>query len=154
MGKKTRGRGVTPIITTLYNVHEKEAVTIFKNRPLPTKALSELFRCRGFAFQEELDPRLLETMLAAAIEFRSPKVTIISAYRSPKFNDALAKKGRRVARESKHTKGEALDFRLSTITAGKLGAWLWDNFEGGIGTYKGDNFVHIDVGPKRRWQGK
>jgi hypothetical protein len=57
---------------------------------------------------------------------------LISAYRSPKFNDSLAKKGRRVAAESRHTRGEAIDFGLTNVNAENLGKWLWDNFEGGL----------------------
>lgn len=154
MGPVARRRGLNPVLTTLFNVHEKEALPVFANRLPAKRALDEIFRCRGFATVKELDPRLLATVLAAVKEFKSPRVNIISAYRSPKFNDSLAKKGRRVAAESRHTKGEAIDFGLTTVDAQELGKWLWDNFEGGVGTYKHDNFVHIDVGPRRKWRGK
>ncbi len=154
MGPVARRRGLNPLLTTLFNVHSKEALPIFAKQRPSMRALNELFRCRGFAFVKELDPRLFEAVLAAVREFESPRVNIISAYRSPKFNDSLSKKGRRVAAESRHTRGEAIDFGLTTVNAQELGKWLWDNFEGGVGTYKHDNFVHIDVGPKRRWQGK
>ena len=154
MGPVARRRGINPVLTTLFNVHSKEALPIFAKQLPSGSAVNELFRCRGFAFIKELDPRLLEAVLASVRVFESPRVNIISAYRSPKFNDSLSKKGRRVAAESRHTKGEAIDFSLITIDAEHLGKWLWDNFDGGVGTYKHDNFVHIDVGPRRRWQGK
>ena len=154
MGPVARRRGINPLLTTLFNVHSKMALPVFANRIPSRHVLNEIFRCRGFAFVKELDSRLTETVLAAATEFESPRVNIISAYRSPKFNDSLAKKGRRVAAESRHTRGEAIDFGLTTVNAENLGKWLWDNFEGGVGTYKHDNFVHIDVGPRRRWRGK
>jgi uncharacterized protein YcbK (DUF882 family) len=101
-----------------------------------------------------VDKALVDAVLAVARHFKSPRMEVISGYRSPKFNDTLAKKGRHVAVESKHTTGEALDFRTATAAATEVAAWLWQNFEGGIGTYKKDNFVHIDMGPKRRWQGR
>ncbi len=154
MGPVARRRGLNPLLTTLFNVHSKEALPVFVNRLPSRRALDDLFRCRGFAFVKELDPRLLVAVLATVKEFKSPRVNIISAYRSPKFNDSLAKKGRRVAAESRHTKGEAIDFGLTTVNAQELGKWLWDNFEGGVGTYRHDNFVHIDVGPRRQWRGK
>jgi uncharacterized protein YcbK (DUF882 family) len=154
MQRAARRAGLNPILTTLFNVHTREALPVFRNVPPTPEVLADLLRCRGFAVRAEIDPRLIETVLAAAAEFESPRVRIISAFRSPKFNDALAKKGRGVASESKHTRGEAIDFGLVTVKAPVLGKWLWDNFDGGVGTYGNDDFVHIDVGPKRRWSGR
>jgi len=149
---KRRGRG--KIVTTLYSVHSKEALAIIDKVPPAQDMLNELFRCRGFGKKKTIDPLLLETIIAAAIEFEAERVEIISAYRSPKFNDTLAKKGRRVAVESKHTMGRAIDFRLVGTKTSELSKWIWDNFDGGLGTYRNDNFVHIDTGAKRRWRGK
>ncbi|MBN2718231.1 MAG: YcbK family protein [Deltaproteobacteria bacterium] len=145
--------GVVMPITTLFNAHTKEALPIFENPPVKPDLLRHFFRCRGFGDTVDMAPELIETIVAAARHFESTHVTMISGYRSPKFNDALAKKGRRVAAESRHMKGQAVDFRLDTVTAEDLGPWLRAHFEGGVGTYRADNFVHIDVGPKRSWQG-
>ncbi len=152
--RASRRRGLQPIVTTLYSIHSRESVPILKGRLPPDEVLDELFRCRGFGERRRMDPRLVEILLAAADHFKAPRVEIISAYRSPKFNDALAKKGRRVAAESRHTRGEAIDFSLPKVRAAKVGRWLWETFEGGVGTYSRNNFVHVDVGPKRRWKGK
>jgi hypothetical protein len=148
-----RRRGLSQPITTLFNVHTRESLPFFGDLPPSAEVLGEFFRCRGFAFHKTIDPRLLKTVLAAAKKFESPLVRVISAFRSPKFNDALAKKGRGVASESRHTRGEAIDFGLPTAKAAEIGSWVWENFEGGVGVYAKDNFVHIDVGPKRRWTG-
>ncbi|MCP4674089.1 MAG: YcbK family protein [Deltaproteobacteria bacterium] len=150
----SRRRGLQPVITTFYSIHSRESVPVLKGATPPEEVFDELFRCRGFGFRQRVDPKLIRIVLAAAQHFESPRVNIISAYRSPKFNDSLAKKGRRVAAESRHTRGQALDFSLSSSPAKEIGRWLWDNFDGGIGTYSKDNFVHVDVGPKRRWTGK
>ncbi|MCP4600983.1 MAG: YcbK family protein [Proteobacteria bacterium] len=149
-----RNRGLQSVVTTLYSIHSRESVPILKGYPPPGEVLDELFRCRGFGERNRVDPRLVEILVAAAQHFQAPRIEIISAYRSQKFNDALAKKGRRVARDSRHTRGEAIDFSLKTTHATKVGRWLWDTFDGGVGTYPRDNFVHVDVGPKRRWRGK
>jgi uncharacterized protein YcbK (DUF882 family) len=149
-----RRRGRAHVATTLFSVHSKEALPILTGRLPSAQMLSLFFRCRGFGYQHALDPRLLDAILAAAAEFQSPRVDVISAYRSSKMNDTLAKKGRRVASESRHTAGEAIDFSLATAKARRVAEWLWQRFEGGIGTYDRDDFVHIDVGPKRRWTGR
>jgi uncharacterized protein YcbK (DUF882 family) len=149
-----RRPGRALVATTLFNVHSKEALPILTGRLPSPQMLSLFFRCRGFGYQHALDPRLLEAIIAAAAEFRAPRVDVISAYRSPKMNETLAKKGRRVASESRHTAGEAIDFSLATAKARRVAEWLWKSFEGGIGIYDSDDFVHIDVGPKRRWTGR
>jgi hypothetical protein len=146
-------RGLELPAATLFDVHRREALTVFPGAPPDEGVLARFFRCRGFGEPGHLDPRLLEAALGAAAEFRSARIEIVSAYRSPKFNDALGKKARRVAGESRHTRGQALDLRLAGVPAAKLGAWFREHFDGGVGTYPKDGFVHIDVGPKRRWQG-
>ncbi len=150
----SKRRGYRRVITTLYNVHTNEAVPVLKGRRPPADVLDHLFRCRGFDLPHALDVRLIDAILRAASHFESLRAEIISAYRSPKFNDSLAKKGRGVAAESRHSRGQAVDFRLSDVGARELGRWLESHFSGGVGTYVADNFVHIDVGPKRRWSGR
>ena len=145
--------GVVMPVTTLFNAHTRETLPIFETPPVKPALLQHFFRCRGFGETIEMAPALLETLLSAAKHFESKTVTIISGYRSPKFNDTLAKKGRHVAMESRHMKGEAVDFRLDTVSASELGPWIRARFEGGVGTYRTDNFVHIDVGPRRSWEG-
>ncbi|MCK9461268.1 MAG: DUF882 domain-containing protein [Proteobacteria bacterium] len=149
-----RRPGRAEVATTLFNVHSKETLPILKGRAPSPRLLALFFRCRGFATRRDLDPRLLEAVLAAAEEFRAPRVDVVSAYRSAKMNDSLAKKGRRVASESRHTSGEAIDFSLPSARARRVGDWLWQWWEGGVGIYDRDDFVHIDVGPKRRWNGR
>jgi uncharacterized protein YcbK (DUF882 family) len=79
---------------------------------------------------------------------------VVSGYRSPKFNEALRKKGRQVASRSHHTLGEALDFRLPDVEAEALAAAAEEIHVGGLGTYASSGFVHVDVGRDRRWGGR
>ncbi len=152
--KPSRRQGLRRVWATFYNVHSDEAVPVLEHRLPPDEVFDDLFKCRGFGKTKRIDPRLVEAAVAAARHFKSDRVEVISGYRSPKFNDALAKKGRYVATESKHTKGQALDIRVVGAKAKAVGNWLFEHFDGGVGTYQSDDFVHIDVGPKRRWQGR
>jgi uncharacterized protein YcbK (DUF882 family) len=148
---RSKSRRLQPVVTTLFNIHTREAVPVFTGTLPPAQVLEDIFRCRGFNDRHPVDSRLVKTVIAAAVRFNAPRVEIISAYRAPKFNDSLLKKGRRVALNSHHTKGEAIDFALSTARAKQVGAYVWKHFDGGVGIYAADDFVHIDVGPKRRW---
>jgi Bacterial protein of unknown function (DUF882) len=152
-GVVSRRSGIHKVITTLYSVHSREAVPILEGQVPPDGVLHNFFRCRGFSFVHSIDSRLVEALIETAVHFECLLVKIISGYRSPKFNDALAKKGRHVAANSKHTRGQAIDFSLENVDAQTAGKWLWENFDGGVGTYRKDNFIHIDVGRKRRWNG-
>lgn len=85
------------------------------------------------------------------------RIEFVSGYRYWKFNEMLRKKGRNVASESQHTAGKAIDFRVQGVDTLRLrdaiNALEW---AGGMGYYPGksDQFVHVDTGAKRRWQGK
>lgn len=146
--------GLEPATTTLFNVHSREAVPLFSDQNLPLTSLRHLTACRGFGFEQDLDPKLFQAAFLAAQQFQTARIELISGYRSPKFNDTLAKKGRAVASESRHTRGQALDMRLCGVPATEVGAWLFLSFDGGVGTYVRDDFVHIDVGPKRSWRSR
>ena len=152
--RASRRIGMHKLVTTLYNVHLNESLPLLDGQIPPDDVLTHFFRCRGFATEHPLDSRLVEAVIAAAKHFQADRVEVISAYRSPKFNDALGKKGRNVATESKHTRGMAMDVRLVGTPAGKVGNWMYNNFDGGVGTYSMNDFVHIDTGPKRRWRGR
>ena len=139
--------------TTLYSIHTREALPVFK-KPTPKWLLNRFFRCRGTDDEHGLDHVLLDILVRAAERFKAPKVVIISAYRSPKFNDYLRKKARHVAWESLHTEGRAVDFRIPGVKTGRIYRWLRANHTGGIGHYPSDGFIHIDTGPPRTWTGR
>lgn len=152
--RPAKKQGSRRVSTTLFNVHSKEALPVLDGQLPPIEILDNFFRCRGFGTIHPLEGILVQTAVAAALHFQSPRVEVISGFRSPKFNDSLAKKGRGVAGESNHTRGSAMDFRLTTTEAATVAKWLHENFTGGVGTYVINNFVHIDTGPKRRWNGR
>jgi hypothetical protein len=152
--RASKRAGMRKVVTTFFNVHSKEALPVLDGLPPPAQMLDSFFKCRGFGTVRHLDDKLVETAIAAAVHFDSPRVEVISGYRSPKFNDSLAKKGRHVASESKHTRGAAMDFRLTAAPAAQVAKWLFKNFDGGVGVYVSDNFVHIDTGAERRWRGR
>ncbi len=152
---------------TLHHAHTRELLPLTagpsttrkgKNDPairLPSaERLARFMRCRVTGDRHEMDPRLLPVAVAAARHFDAPRIVVISAFRSPKFNEMLRKKGHEVASTSRHMKGLALDFLLPDVRARALARHLNRDHQGGLGTYPHSDFVHVDFGRRRRWKGK
>lgn len=78
-------------------------------------------------------------------------VEIISGYRSPRTNSRLREGGRGVAKQSYHMRGMAIDIRLDGTPLSRLRQTAIGMQRGGVGYYPSSDFVHIDVGPVRRW---
>lgn len=77
-----------------------------------------------------------------------------SAYRTPEYNKEV---GGVVG--SLHLSCSAMDVSSKLFTPDQL-LTLWDGLvrlrlvqDGGFGVYAEKNFVHIDLGPRRRWRG-
>ena len=112
------------------------------------------FRCHFTGEPTEVDPRLVRNLVRAARHFNVKRVNVVSGYRAPKYNLILRKKGRQVARESQHTQGNAIDFRLPGVPARKLYKWVKRQQLGGVGFYAKSQFIHMDTGPIRTWTGR
>jgi len=143
----------TPV--NLVHVHTREVLVapargVFA--PLP-EVMSRFLRCRFSDQERPMDPRLAGLIMAVIEKFGRPEVWVVSGYRSPRFNTMLRKKLGEVARNSLHTRGEALDVILPGAELGEVAAFLRRLKKGGVGYYPGSEFVHMDVGPVRFWEG-
>jgi uncharacterized protein YcbK (DUF882 family) len=78
---------------------------------------------------------------------------VVSGFRHPKYNLMLRKKGHEVARDSQHTHGTAIDFRLPGVATDVLHRWAIGRRLGGVGLYKDSGFIHMDTGRVRYWSG-
>lgn len=76
---------------------------------------------------------------------------ILSGYRSPKTNKMLRRTSSGVARKSMHVQGKAVDLRIPGYSTHKLKRIAVDMKAGGVGYYKGSNFMHLDTGKVRVW---
>ncbi len=99
-----------------------------------------------------IDPSLYDLLndLRLATGTKSP-FHVISAYRSPRTNAMLREHGGGVAKGSLHLQGRAIDVRLADVATASLRDAALELQRGGVGYYRGPDFVHVDTGRVRRW---
>ena len=138
-------------LVNLYNEHTHEWLAVDPTQPLPNvdRFLRDHFTNKSMA----MDPHLVPILLAAAANFHVDTVYVVSGFRHPKYNLMLRKKGHQVARDSQHTRGNAIDFYLPNVTTLQLHAWAKAQKLGGVGLYLESKFVHMDTGAVRYWSG-
>jgi uncharacterized protein YcbK (DUF882 family) len=140
-------------VITLVNVWTRERLPLMGEERPSEAVLSRFMRCRFTNQVAPVDLRLVDILRGAARKFRAARIEIVSAYRSPKHNLWLRKKGRQVARDSEHTSGAAVDFRVPDVPIRRLLRFVRSLRRGGAGYYPQSRFVHADVGPIRYWRG-
>jgi uncharacterized protein YcbK (DUF882 family) len=100
-----------------------------------------------------IDPRLLDLLVRLQDKLRtSEPFMVTSGYRSPRTNAWLAEFNEGVAAHSLHMQGMAVDVSLRQRSLTDLHEAALDLGGGGVGYYPYAGFLHVDVGPVRRWE--
>lgn len=144
---------------TLYNTHTKETTTITYKRGgrFDAAGLRKLNRfLRDWRRNEiiQMDPALFDLIWEVYRQTGAKKpIHVVSGYRSPATNNMLRRRSRAVAKQSRHTRGQAMDFYLPGVPASKIREVGLRLQAGGVGYYPRSNspFVHIDTGNVRHW---
>ncbi len=76
---------------------------------------------------------------------------VISGYRSPETNAILKATRGGQASHSLHMTGQAIDIRLADVSTDFIRDAALDLGRGGVGYYRGADFVHVDTGRVRHW---
>ena len=139
-------------LTTLFNLRTREALPLLPGQP-PEDRFHAFLRDHHTNQATTMDERLVEVLTRVARRFSAERVDVVSGYRSPKYNLMLRKKGREVARQSQHTEGNAVDFRIRGIPTRRLLQFVRSLRIGGVGYYPHSQFVHSDTGRIRFWRG-
>jgi len=101
-----------------------------------------------------IDPRLLDVLHDVASRLgRDAEFEVISGYRSPESNAAMHARSGGVAAHSLHMEGRAIDVRLVGCDVPRLRDAGLGLGRGGVGFYPSLQFVHLDTGRIRTWQG-
>jgi uncharacterized protein YcbK (DUF882 family) len=120
--------------------------------PLELAKINWILRDWRSGESARMDPDLLDLLFALRDRLESDGTfEIISGYRSPRTNAALAAKNGGVAKRSLHMKGQAIDIRLANRRLDSLHKTALALRAGGVGYYSRSGFVHLDTGRVRRW---
>jgi uncharacterized protein YcbK (DUF882 family) len=97
-------------------------------------------------------PELMDLLhnLSRTLEVDRP-FQVISGYRSPQTNAMLREESNGVAQHSLHMQGMAIDIRIEKVPLARLHKAALILQRGGVGYYPDSDFVHVDIGPVRRW---
>lgn len=102
--------------------------------------------------EHRIHPKLLDLLAALKQHLRSEQPhLVISGYRSPATNAMLHATTEGVAKSSFHMSGRAIDIRVPDRPLATLHRTALEMRAGGVGYYPHSDFVHLDIGPVRRW---
>lgn len=118
------------------------------------KAISWIMRDWRTRTTFPIDSRLIDILSATHRQLRTGRpLELVSGYRSPETNMLLRARSGGVAPRSLHMVGMAADIRVPGRTLDEISRAAEVSGAGDTGTYPRSNFVHIDCGRPRRWQG-
>jgi len=121
------------------------------------KALNAIHRIFGAEHDKSLST--ISLRLIEFLDFLEDRIhpgvqiTIVSGWRSPKYNTNLRNKGKLAATASLHQYGMAADIKMHGTSSKRIWNYVKKLGFGGTGYYHGE-LVHIDVGPARSWDEK
>lgn len=142
----------------LYHTHTKERLDVVYRvggayLPGATDELDHFLRDHRTGDVYLLDPRLFDLLhdLTVAVGHSEAEIDIVCGYRSQMSNEFLRRTTVDVAQHSRHMLGEAIDIRIPGVSTSHLRDAALALHRGGVGYYPQSQFVHVDVGPVRRW---
>lgn len=96
---------------------------------------------------------LIDLLARVKARIGGREIIVTSGYRSRDTNERLRRVNRRVARNSLHVEGRAVDFYSPGVSPLILARIARTEGVGGVGVYRGARFIHVDDGPVRVWRG-
>ena len=144
----------------LYHLHTGESLDVVYRigdtyLPAAMDKLNYFLRDHRTDDQSHYDPREFDLLHNLLTRLGRPNavVDIVCGYRTPESNEYLRTRGPNtgVARNSQHTLAKAIDIRIPGVGTRKLRDIALSLQAGGVGYYPVSQFVHVDVGPVRKW---
>ena len=142
----------------LYHTHTDEHIDVVyrigdQYVPEAVDQLERFLRDHRTGDVHHVDPRLFDLLsdLVTTVGQPDSEIDVVCGYRTPWSNRYLRRHSRRVAKHSLHMEAMAIDIRVPGSTARELRDAALSLGRGGVGYYPRKQFVHVDVGPVRRW---
>lgn len=143
----------------LHNIHTDEKIdAVYWEKgayvPAVMTQVNRVLRDYHTGDVHPIDPQLMDLLgsISAKLDSKAP-FRVISGYRSPHTNEAMHERSHGVAKNSLHMQGQAIDIHVENVSLDHLHRAALDIGRGGVGYYPHSDFVHVDVGPVRRWTG-
>src|SRR5262245_58495065 len=156
----TIGQAAAEVRTiSLYHVHTHESLTVTYKKdgryiPSAMAQLNYILRDWRKNRPTTMSPETIDLMWELHEDLGSKQpIRIICGYRSAETNAMLKRIGRRVATQSQHITGKAIDMYFPDVPLEKLRNSALVRQVGGVGYYPagGGGFVHVDSGHVRHW---
>jgi uncharacterized protein YcbK (DUF882 family) len=146
-------------VLSFLNVHTTQRLTVpvITGGAITAEALDgvrQLLHDHHDGSLHDIDPRLLALLSAImTLTGGSGIIHVLSGYRSPHTNSLLRQSMEGVAPNSYHMRGQAIDFCVPGVPLDTLHQAALSIRGGGVGYYPAHQFLHVDVGPVRHWNG-
>jgi uncharacterized protein YcbK (DUF882 family) len=145
----------------LYHMHTGESLSITYKKdgryiPSAMKQINYLLRDWRKKQTVTIDPRTIDLVWELHEDLGSHQpIHIVCGYRSPSTNAFLRRIGRKVAKQSQHMVGHAIDFYFPDVPTQKIRNVALAHQMGGVGYYRSaggpTGFLHVDSGHVRHW---
>lgn len=142
----------------MYHTHTQERIDIVYRiganyLPAALDKLNYFLRDHRTGDVRPYDPSEFDLLhdLLSSVGRPNGEIDIICGYRTPWSNEFLRSRSNGVARHSQHTQAKAIDIRVPGVSTAELRDAALSLHRGGVGYYSSSAFVHVDVGPVRRW---
>ena len=142
----------------MFNLHTRESLDVtyrVGDRYVPgaLDMLNHFLRDHWTGEVMQYDPHEFDVLHALMQRLHRPNgvIDVVCGYRSPGSNAALREHSRGVAEHSQHSEGKAIDIRIPGVPTRIVQKAALSLAAGGVGYYPHSQFVHVDVGPVRRW---
>ena len=103
----------------------------------------------------QYDPKEFDLLHSVMAKLGKPNgvIDVVCGYRTPWSNAFLRSRGAvtGVAKNSQHMQAKAIDIRVPGVQTRTLRDVALSLRGGGVGYYPVSQFVHVDVGPVRKW---
>lgn len=147
-------------VLRLHHLHSGETIDVVYRIgdtyvPAALDKLDYFLRDSRTQDEKAYDPREFDVLhnLMARLGRPDGMIDIVCGYRTPWSNNFLRTRGRHtgVAKNSQHMQAKAIDIQVPGVKTKRLRDIALSLDEGGVGYYPRSHFVHVDVGPVRRW---